>query len=93
MRTIAAGFAVVIGLGIAARYEATAQWRMTGPARDAIAGLAQANAGRPRCTPDFAWLPGEPKENAAYRWGAPNVTDRTDFVILGNCTRAPSRPS
>ena len=84
LRTIAAGFAAVIGLGIAARYEATAQWRMAGPARDAIVSLAQANTSRPRCVQDLAWLPGEPRENAACRWGAESPAARADFVIWGD---------
>ncbi len=84
LRTIAVGFAIVAGVGIAARYESSAQWRIAGPARDVAVKLRQANDSRLRCRGDPAWLPQQPAAHAACRWGADAPASKTDFVIWGD---------
>jgi peptidoglycan/LPS O-acetylase OafA/YrhL len=79
-RAITAAFALVVGVSIAARQEASAGWRLSGPAREAMKAIDRVE-GRLRCRGDAAWLPEEQAKRAVCRWGA---GEATDFVIWGD---------
>jgi peptidoglycan/LPS O-acetylase OafA/YrhL len=80
---LAAG-AVVAVAGTAIVLDRGASWRLQAPAREALALLQEARAGRPRCQPDMQWLAAtSPFARAKVcRWNGGIAG--TDFVIWGD---------
>lgn len=79
---IAGGVLAVAAIGLLGYSQAGASWRLNAEARQSVAVLRTANAERPRCRNDHAWLQSGIPGAVACRWG-PNL-EGTDFVIWGD---------
>lgn len=84
LKTIAAGAVSVVLFAGVARLDVTELWRLGGTARAVIIQFKEAEAGRPRCVPDYTWLPGVEKKFAACRWSQGGNELGVDFAIWGD---------